>query len=301
VSGAPAAPEYEFRRAGGLEVLVWPALEAAGVDAVVTTRAGGVSGGPYATLNLGLHVGDDPAAVLENRGRAAAAVGAGGGGPATLGDVVFAEQVHGRSTAVVTAADRGRGTRSTADAVAGTDVLVTRAPGVVLACLVADCVPIVLVDPEAGVLATVHAGWRGTVARAADAALGAMAGLGARVGRVVAGIGPAIDPARYRVGDEVAEAVRGAFGDPGGLLTHDPGEPGDGEWLLDLWAANRRVLVEAGVPGAAIHTAAVPTGAADGGEGPFFSDRAVRPCGRFGLLARLRTRGGGAGPGPWAT
>jgi YfiH family protein len=155
------------------------------------------------------------------------------------------------------------------------DALVTSDPGTVLAVLVADCVPIVLYDPGAHVLACVHAGWRGTVARVGQAALAAMATLGARPASVTAGIGPAIGPG-YQVGDEVAQAARESFGE------HAPVRPdGTGRWLFDLWAANRRILREAGVPRERIHLAAVPTGA------DFFSDRAARPCGRFAAIARL--------------
>ncbi|MGH9091394.1 MAG: polyphenol oxidase family protein, partial [Acidimicrobiales bacterium] len=163
-----------FRRAGGLTVLHWPALDALGVDAVVTTRHGGVSTGPYGSLNLGLHVGDDPAAVVENRRRAAAAIGA------ALGDLVVAEQVHGSAATVVGREARGRGTLDAGDAVPATDALVTAAPGTVLVTLVADCVPVVLFDPAARVLATVHAGWRGTAGRVVAAAVDAMTALGAR-------------------------------------------------------------------------------------------------------------------------
>lgn len=269
-----AAAPFRLERADGLEVLRWTALDAAGVDALVTTRHGGVSRGPYRSLNLALHVGDDPAAVAENRRRAAAALGA------PLGDLVFAEQVHGSRATVVTAADRGRGVAEPAGAVPSTDALVTAEAGPVLVTLVADCVPMVLVDPTARVLSTVHAGWRGTAARVAEAAVVAMTGAGADPAQMVAALGPAISPAAYRVGDEVAHALVEGVGDCTGVLSPS----GDGGWLADLWEANRRVLVAAGVPDGAISVAGVPTG----DHGPFYSDRAERPCGRFGLLARLR-------------
>jgi polyphenol oxidase len=275
---APLAPAATFRRRAGLDVLAWPSLDGQGVEACVTTRSGGVSTGPYASLNLGLHVGDDPTAVVENRRRAAAAIGC------SLDDLVFARQVHGREVAVVTADDRGSGARGDAGAVEA-DGLVTTSPEVGLAIMVADCVPLVLVDPGAGVLAVVHAGWRGTVARVAEAAVEAMAALGADPGAVLAGIGPAIPADRYQVGDEVAGAARACFaGDPrgtDGVLRPD----GTGRWTFDLWAANHRVLTAAGVPAEGIEVAAVGTG----GDGPFFSDRAARPCGRFAVLVRLRS------------
>jgi YfiH family protein len=270
------SPAVGLDWAGGLPVLRWPAISAAGVDAVVTTRRGGVSTVPYRSLNLALHVGDDPEAVAENRRRAAAAVGA------TPADLVFGAQVHGRTATVVTSADRGRGSTDLADALPGADALVTTEPGPVLVTLVADCVPLVLIDPGAGVLATVHAGWRGTAAGVTESALAAMAKLGADPSRVLAGIGPAVSPDAYRVGDEVADALRDALdGAPGDTVLRPSG---DGGWLADLCEANRRALIRAGVAPERISLA----GAATGEPGPFFSDRAVRPCGRFGLLARLR-------------
>jgi copper oxidase (laccase) domain-containing protein len=181
----------------------------------------------------------------------------------------------------------------------------------VLAILVADCVPIVLYYPAAHVLACVHAGWRGTVARTAQSALAAMCSLGARPEDVIAGIGPSVAAGSYRVGEEVAAAARDAFGegvaaaardasgeevraaapDASGqqvqaLLRPVPGG-GPGQWLFDLPAANRHVLRAAGVPDGQIHVAATPTGP---DPGLFFSHRAERPCGRFAMAARLEPR-----------
>ena len=185
----------------------------------------------------------------------------------------------------------------------------TSSPGVVLAILTADCVPIVLHDPVAGVLACVHAGWRGTVARVSAAAVAAMQTLGSRPADVIAGIGPAILAARYQVGPDVYQAVTQAFG-PAPFIQPDAVPD---RWRLDLWSANRFVLTEAGVPPRHIHITEIPTGptgptgplghadSADsaGPTGPteparpgyFFSDRSARPCGRLALIARLRTGG----------
>jgi len=257
---------------GGLELLTWAALDGLGAEAFVTTRAGGVSAGPYESLNMSLTVGDEPGAVLENRRRVAAALGA------DLADFVFSRQVHGAGVRVVTAADRSSGAFALDGSVPEADAVVTADPAVVLAVLAADCVPVVLHDPAAGVLACVHAGWRGTVARACAAAVAAMIRLGARPAGIVAGIGPAIGADRYQVGPEVAAAVEAEFG-AAGVIRPD----GTGRWLLGLAAANRLVLREAGLPDGNIHTAARTTG-----DGLFFSDRSVRPCGRLALVARLR-------------
>lgn len=271
----PPADPWELRAVGGMDLLVCPALETLGVDVVVTGRSGGVSTGPFRSLNLGLHVGDDRAAVMENRRRAVAAIGA------RLDDLVVGRQVHGAAVAVVTEADRGRGAMSAEHTAGEVDALVTDRPGPVLAVLAADCVPMVLWEPAAGVLATCHAGWRGTAAGVVEATIAAMGRLGARPARIVAGVGPAVSAQRYQVGDEVAGAMGDRLG--GGasaVLTLD----GPGHWLLDLPGAVRRLLGEVGVPAAAVHATAATTG----NGGPFFSDRQVRPCGRFALLARLR-------------
>ena len=260
-----------------VKFLTWPELEGSGVDARVTARAGGVSSGPYQSLNMSLTVGDERASVVENRRRAAAAFGAG------LDDFVFARQVHGTGVRVVGAPDRGSGTLAPDDAIPEVDALVTTSPEVVLAILTADCVPVVLHDPVGGVLACVHSGWRGTVARVGAAAVSAMRQLGSDPADIVAGIGPAIDPARYQVGPEVYAAVAAAFGPAAGsCIRPDTGK--DGRWLLDLWAANRKVLSDAGLGEENIHVTSIPTG------GDFFSDRAERPCGRLALLARLEAR-----------
>lgn len=250
------------------------------MDVLVTTRQGGVSSGPYATLNLSLHVGDVPADVLENRRRVAAALGA------DLGDFVFCQQTHGREVQIVSASDRGRGALRLDDAIKQTDALVTNDPGTVLVVMVADCVPIVLYDPAARVLACVHSGWRGTFARITEAALIAMGSLGARPENVLAGLGPAIAADRYQVGAEVAaEAGRCFGGDAAGIVRPD----GSGRWLLHLAAANHRILRESGVPDSQIDVATLSTGA---GPDLFFSDRQARPCGRFAVVARMTTRDG---------
>lgn len=223
-----------------------------GVDAVVTDRWGGVSGGAYESLNLGLHVGDDPNLVAENR---ALAVGLVGG---VVEELVTCTQVHGRDVVVV----------SSPGHVGDADALVTTTAGLVLMVLMADCVPLLLVDQGAGVMATVHAGWRGTCADVVGATVAAMRDLGAL--DIAAFLGPAVPVERYEVGPEVVDAAAAAG--VGAAVV-------DGH--LDLWAANALLLERAGVT--VIDTSGcIPTGE------DYFSDRVRRPCGRFGLLARLR-------------
>jgi YfiH family protein len=253
----------------------WPEAAALGAAVAVTTRHGGVSVGPYASLNLGLHVGDDPERVMANRTRAAHAFGA------DLDALVFAEQVHGTTTTVVGRSDRGRGTRRADDAMASTDVLVTAEPGTVLVILVADCVPIALIDAEARVMAAVHAGWRGTAAGAVTSALGAMAELGGQPDRVVAFLGPAVHPDRYQVDDTVRRGLAGAAS-PHELHPDVVRADGRDHWRVDLVAANRQQLTLAGIPPGQVIDCGSSTSHDD-----FFSDRAARPCGRFALMAQL--------------
>jgi polyphenol oxidase len=242
--------------------LTFASLAGRPVDALVTTRADG-------------DLGADPAAAAGNRARLLGALGWGDA-------VVWARQVHGRAVAVVD------GPAAPPPESIEADALVTATPGLGLAIKVADCVPLVLYDPGAHLLAAVHAGWRGTTLRAAGSAVAAPAGLGADPGRLVAGIGPCIAADRYQVGAEVADAARDAG------LSDAVRPDGTGRWTLDLVAANRRVLADAGVPPDRVEAAGGDTGPGT----PWFSHRAEAPCGRVALLARLRPLGPEAEDGP---
>ncbi len=257
----------------GTDVATWNLFDGVGLVALVTTRDGGVSEGPYASLNLALHVGDDPSCVLENRRHALALLGA------DVSDLVLAEQAHGAHVSVVSAADRERGARSIADAVAASDGLVTTEPGLVVSVLVADCAPVALFDPEARVLGCAHAGWRGTTAGLLEAMIGTMEVLGARRERMLAGIGPCIGADRYEVGQDVVDACARHLGSA---------EPwaragNEGHWWFDLAGAVEAILRRVGLDPTRIERSALETGP----PGPFFSARAEGVCGRFGLLARI--------------
>lgn len=263
---APAPP-------GGVETLTWPELTEAGAQVAFTTTRGGVSEDPYWSLNLGLHVGDDPERVLENRALAAAALGA------PLSDLVFGEQVHGTRVAVVTDGDRGRGSLAYADALGGVDALVTACRGPVLVTLVGDCSPVLLFDPQAKVVATVHAGWRGATRGIMRATVETMVSLGADVDRLLAVVGPTISPDTYVVGPDVADAATQALGAQASevLLPHHD------RWLFDVAGANVLQLASLGVASTRIRRSGFTTG-----DGRFFSARSAPATGRCGLLARLR-------------
>jgi YfiH family protein len=246
-----------------------------GARVAVTTRHGGVSEGPYESLNLGLHVGDDPLRVVANRQGVARAFGT------DLDHLIVAEQVHGNQVCVVDEQHRGRGTRQMNDAISGTDILITTSTDVVLVMMVADCVPIALVDPSARVLAAVHAGWRGTAAGVVGRALQTMTAMGAQTERIVAYLGPAVSPDIYQVDSQVLNGLSAAVA-PEPLQTDVARPDGDGHWLVDLIAANRQQLRLAGIAEAHISASGSTTSDDD-----FFSDRAERPCGRFALMAQL--------------
>ena len=207
-------------------------------------RGGGVSQGGYASLNLGLHVGDDPALVLENRRRFCRAAGI------DLGRLVVGEQVHGGSVCTVTQSDAGRGAREHESSIAGADALVSNQPGVPLMALSADCPLVVMFDPEAPAAAVVHAGWRSIAARILTAAVKAMAALGAAPGRLLAGIGPAAGRCCYDVRADFIRAMETAE-------RHVARR--EGRTFFDLEGAASDELQAAGVPAGSIHSACLCT------------------------------------------
>ncbi len=216
----------------GLAYYTFPSLERYGeLVHAVTTRHGGVSTGPYTSLNVSRGLGDDPAAVEENLRRVCHVLGL------RRQDLVSPNQRHTANVRRVDASDRGR-------IQVGYDALITDQPEVPLLLRYADCVPVLIYDPAHHALAVVHSGWRGTVLGIARSAVQALAeAYGSRPGDLVAAIGPSIGPCCYEVGSDVADAVRTAFTGSAGLLVDRPG----GRRYLDLWAANRRWLLEAGV------------------------------------------------------
>lgn len=244
----------------------------------MSTRQGGVSQPPYQSLNLGLHVGDVPKRVLENRRRVTEALGF------TLQDLVLSAQVHGATVARVSEADRGRGALDPAMALPGADALITDCRGLLLGVLVADCLPLLLVDPAGGAIAVAHAGWRGTVADIAGRTVAAMAAaFGTRPERLLAVIGPGISRERFEVGPEVLAAFRADFA-AGAEALIEPAAGGKG-WV-DLPEANRRQLLRAGLDPARIHRdpACSTTDTAR-----FFSHRAEGGrTGRFGAFLGWR-------------
>jgi YfiH family protein len=166
----------------------WSASVLAGVAHGFFGREGGVSSGIYASLNAGTGSGDDPANVLENRRRIAAAFGADGD------HLVGVHQVHSPTAEFVSAPWQGERPRA--------DALVTTTPTVVISILTADCTPILFADTETGVIGAAHAGWRGAISGVIESTVRLMEQHGARRERIAAAIGPAIHQPSYEVGPE---------------------------------------------------------------------------------------------------
>lgn len=235
----------------------------------IFTRHGGVSPQPWAALNLGGTVGDDPQRVSENRLLALKALDY---DPASVFEVW---QVHGVDVVVA------EGPRPPEVPHRQADAILTDRPGLALMMRFADCVPILLHDPVRSVAGIVHAGWMGTVRGAVAAAVEAMVSrFGSQPAEVLAGIGPSIGPDHYQVGSDVVIQVHRAFGqDASGLLAVR-----DGSMYFDLWAANRLLLERAGVE--QIETAELCTACH---TEDWYSHRAEKGrTGRFGAVISLK-------------
>ena len=178
------------------------------------TRRGGVSDGVYDSLNVGRGSADEPVKVAENRRRVAAALGA--------TSLNTAHQVHSSRVVAIE--------RDFSAAAPEADGMVTGAPGVSCGALAADCAPILFVDPEARIVAAVHAGWKGALAGVVEAAVRAIEDLGGRSDRVIAAVGPCIGPASYEVGPEFRE--RFMLADRANSRFFEPAA--SGKFLFDL-------------------------------------------------------------------
>ena len=261
----------------GLPLRSFP-FDGDGVTAVVTTRHGGVSSGPYASLNLGAQVGDDQQAVRHNRGRVAAALG--------VDRLTIAAQQHTSRVAVVDRANAGRGHTGVAgsqSAFPATDGLITDLPGTALAVVVADCAPVVLFDP-------VHRADRGRPLRTHGngARHAPEHGRGDGGNLRLSARGPAGGHRPGHPGRELRGRRRGGGGDDGGVRRGDaaallkPTRPG--HCTLDVVGGLRIQLRRAGVKDANVHDMGIDTRTA---ADEFFSHRAERPSGRFAAVALL--------------
>ncbi|MBW4436271.1 MAG: peptidoglycan editing factor PgeF [Pleurocapsa minor GSE-CHR-MK-17-07R] len=233
------------------------------------TRLGGTSSAPFDSLNMGGNIGDDPLNVRANHVRMYAAAGMRDERACSVWQVHSADVVLARRPA------RNRRWLGSADA------LITDQPDLPLSMRFADCTPLFFLDRVRGAVGMAHAGWRGTVQGVGAATVRAMcAFLGSRPADIQVGIGASIGPEYYQVGEEVVAAVRRHFGETDGLIRRDPA---DGTAYLDLWEANRRDVMRAGVE--QVEVSGLCTVARNH---EFFSHRAEKGrTGRFGAVISL--------------
>lgn len=232
--------QLEWKERAGVPFLSFPLLEQSGlVSHGFSTRLGGISAAPYDTMNFSFTRGDRREAVLENYRRMAAAL------EVSMERMVLTYQTHTTTVRKVTGEDAGKGIFRERD-YTDVDALITREPDLTLVVFGADCVPLYILDPVKKAIGLAHSGWRGTVKRMGAATLAAMRQeYGTDPADVLACIGPSICQDCYEVGEEVAEEFQNAFGLSSQKELVRKKE--NGKYQLDLWAANRRVLLDAGV------------------------------------------------------
>lgn len=250
-----------------------------GVSCVTTTRAGGLSTGPYESFNLGLRCEDDRDTVTDNRAQLSLVTEA-------FPDLLtFGRQVHGAGVTVVTGELIGSGALEADSAIADTDGMVTDIADVPLVVLVADCAALSLYDPIKEVIGVAHAGWRGTVAGIAAVTVATMnEAFGTRPSDLIAGIGPSIGPCCYEVGGDVVDGLHDRHPDIAGqVITTDAHAA-----HLDLWTANLLQLTAAGVREDRIEVAGLCTSCH---TDVFYSHRAENGrTGRFASLIMLHDK-----------
>ena len=230
------------RETGGVPYLAFSHLEDTRLVAHgFSTRLGGVSQGIFSTMNLSLSRGDEPDRVRENYRRMGEAIGF------SCEDLVLSDQTHTTHVRRVTAADRGKGFTRPRD-YEDVDGLITDEPGLVLATFYADCVPLFFLDPVHRAIGLSHSGWRGTVGRMGQVTLEAMEQeFGTDPSQVLAGIGPSICQDCYEVSRDVIQEFQKAFPQKQWGELYRQQEGGKEKYQLDLWRANERILLDAGV------------------------------------------------------
>lgn len=257
-----------FHQSDKIRYYTFDSLNTNGLHHAIFTRRGGSSPKPWNSLNLGGTVGDDPELVRENYVNALRSLKL---NPKNVYDVW---QVHG-SRVVHASSPRYRGQPHEQ-----ADAILTNQPGVIIFMRFADCVPILLYDPNQRVVGIVHAGWQGTVSKIASESVKAMkVKYGCRSVDILAGIGPSIGPHHYEIGDDVAAQVRKAFEKDGRNFLSQR----NGSMYFDLWGANHHILETQGVQ--YVETAGICTAC---NLDDWFSHRGERGrTGRFGALIVL--------------
>jgi polyphenol oxidase len=210
-----------------------------GILHFVTGRSGGFSAGPFESLNTGFHTGDKYEDVLNNRRKIAGVLGI------DVSQFVFASQTHSAHVVIVGEQQKGMGSIKPDNAIPDTDALITQDRGICICVQTADCVPLLMYDPERRVVAAVHAGWRGTLRKVTAHTIRTLEeNFGSDPARLVVGMGPSNGPCCYEVGEDVKEETVAALGSAEGVILPTANR---GKYIFDQWQANRMQLLESGV------------------------------------------------------
>ena len=225
---------------GAVPYLSFPVFRDTGlVTDGFSTRLGGVSEGCFSSLNLSFDRGDDRAAVAENFRRMGEALGV------RCEDMVLSQQTHTTNIRIVTDEDRGKGITRERD-YTDIDGLITNVPGICLVTTYADCVPLYFLDPVKKVIALSHSGWRGTVGKIGKKTVELMHdNFGSDPADILAAVGPSVCQDCYEVSADVIDRFREVFDRSAWdeLFYEKP----DGKYQLDLWKANEKIFLEAGI------------------------------------------------------
>ena len=229
---------FSIRRANnGVWFGAFAKLDQHNIKHGISTRFGGLSRSPFASLNLGLKTGDELETVRRNRELFCQAVGV------PFASMVSAQQVHAVNIHVVQQDDAGKGSLDSDEAIEATDALITVEKNIPLMLFFADCVPVLICDPKIKAVGVSHAGWKGTVGKIAQKTIQKMQDeFGTKPADCVVGIGPSIGPERYEVDEVVINELRQSFS-----WWEEVVQPSGERWLLDLWQTNRRQMLDIGV------------------------------------------------------
>lgn len=224
----------------GVPVLQYPLLnELDVVNHGISTREGGVSEGMFRSMNLSFARGDEPERVMENYRRIAKTIGV------SVEKMVCSDQTHTTNVRIVDERDAGKGILKTKD-YSEIDGLITQVPGLCLVTFYADCVPLLFVDPVKKVIASSHSGWRGTVGRIGKVTIEKMKEeFGCESDDIYVGIGPSICQSCYEVSADVIEQFQENFAESDWKDIFYQKE--NGKYQLNLWKANERILLDAGI------------------------------------------------------
>ncbi|MBN2659527.1 MAG: peptidoglycan editing factor PgeF [Spirochaetales bacterium] len=246
------------------------------LSAGMTGRKGGVSRQPFGSFNLALHCGDDDDAVLENRNRLCEAL------KIDISSYTCAEQIHSSEAKAVGTRDMGSGAISYGTSIRGTDALMTDRRGILMNIHIADCVPLIIYDPENHAGALVHAGWKGTASRVAQKTVLQMKETyGSRPESMIAALGPSIGSCCFEIGDDTADKLQSGFPYEKNIIIKK-----EGSTYADLWIANGEQLLRAGLKKENIESARICTSCH---TEEFYSYRADRgKTGRFSAYLLLK-------------